>query len=225
MFQLLTKTKTLFRSINVLGENHGDEIYPGVSLAFEFVVANDWLENLARGMKAAFYTKRGQGSDQGSLDIEMVSDTPHLRYPELGALNWSHDYTGVTLVLEHGATGNDIVVRDCKVTSLSLALLEGGSVKCKGSAVSSAPDESARGRITSKIKQEVLCRFLPPKLDGQADISGAVDEQPAGEPGEDVPWPFGDQGANNKPATSKRRRKAPAKDATETFLDAHGSTA
>lgn len=170
MFELLTSTKTLFRSINVLGENHGKEIHPGLAVAFEFVVGNDWLNTLSRGLKSTLYSKTPGAKPEGQqpLELEVVSDMPHVRYPELSQLQWDKEYTGVTLFIEHGATGDNIWVRDCKVSSLALTLMEGGSVKVKGSATSSNPDEHERGRITSKIKQEALHQRRPIALAAEA---------------------------------------------------------
>lgn len=196
-FALESKTKARVTSVSINGENHGKEVKPAVTLSLTMTVSNDWLATLSPSMKSAFYS-RAKGSPQQDVPGTEVSDSPTLRMPELGALPWNKEYSGLGLTIDHGIGGeSDIVVTDCKADNIVLEFKEGGSVDVSYKLKSNTPDEATRGRLTSLIKRDIVITIAPPEADPQQRID--------------------DDKAPKAPA----KAKAAAKDATDTFAEQH----
>lgn len=173
-FAIEEKTKARVTSVSINGENHGKDIQPAVTLSLTMTVANDWLINLSGWLKNAFYSKGKSNAAQPELPGTEVSDAPSLRMPECGPIDWTKEYTGLALIIDHGLGGDsDIVVADCKADSIVLEFKEGGSVEVSFKLKSNKPDEATRGRLTSLIKRDITITIEPP-TDAQQDLDKAA---------------------------------------------------
>lgn len=169
-FAIDDKTKARVTSVAVNGENHGKEIQPAVTLSLTMTKSNDWLVNLSGWLKNAFYSKGKSTAEQQSLPGTEVSDAPSLRMPECGPIDWTKEYTGLELVIDHGLGGDsDIVVTDCKADGIVITCMEGGSVEVSFKLKSNKPDESTRGRLTSLIKRDITITITAP-TDAQQEL-------------------------------------------------------
>lgn len=229
-FELEVKTKSKLVDVVVLSQkNRQPDEDPGTKLSFETLVSNHALGQLDGYLKSFLFTKHGAESPkakQGSLEgVEAVSDLPNLSSlgAKVGWLRWIQEFTGYTLVIDQG-TGtkrSNIEIHDCVVSGLRLKPQEGGSVLVRYNVESPNVSESQFGKLAKLKSREIEITLVAPEAQ-QGDLAGQQQgDPPAGG------WPFGDKGADNKPAAgaAKAAAKKPAKDATQVFSETHGGAA
>jgi hypothetical protein len=212
-FELLTLTAAKIDSVNCRSELHGKEHSPAVDLRISFDAANSVLDMFDGWLLFVLYHKAdapAQPDPQQALDgVEVVSDTPNLRIPFLASpLKWGREYTGYTLVIDYGIGGkSNVVLGDCAVNNVQFSPKEGGTVtvtmrlQC-----SKGLNEKVLGKLALLVQHDVHIQLEAPEVDvGAPPIDGAKDGGP---------WPFGDKGEKNAPATEKTPEQALA-DAVE----------
>ena len=170
-FRIETKTKARVTSVSINGENHGKDIQPAVTLSMRMSVGNDWLANLSGRLKGSFYEKGPSSAAQGELPGTEQSDMPALRFPDMGPIPWTKEYTGLHLVIDHGIGGaSDIVVADCRADNIVLTFKEGGTAEVEFKLKSNTADEHTRGQLTSTIKRDIEIRVGGPGEESEPEL-------------------------------------------------------
>jgi hypothetical protein len=191
MFELPDPTDCALTSITNRIEKHGDDDLPAVSFGLTFTTENTVLDLISATLRPALYVKSKGG--QESLD-GVEETTPHLRSPDMELVNVRGSYEGWTLNIDHGIDAhNPISFGGCKVDKFRVAPLEGGSVKLSLRVGTRDIDAERLGIVGMKIGQQISVTILKP-------IAKPDDKVTDGKPTLPGPWPFGDKGAENKPA-------------------------
>lgn len=122
----LKKQKSRVAHLNVREEKHGEDPVLAVDVKITADVANSFLDDLGRGMRAALY--RGEGETAGeTFDLDL-DHMPVLRFPALQPLKWKVGMVAGKLVL-HGSKKAEDLLFECDVKDLALAPKEGGTVE------------------------------------------------------------------------------------------------
>lgn len=192
MFQL-DKRRAKINGVNVRSELHGEEHVPACDISLTVALGNDVLSYFDPALKVSLYAQDVGQAKQSDM-IGGVSDSPVLRFPSLGPLNWGWKGAGYELTIHYGVTGDDIVMF-VDIDKFRIACLDGGTVEVTFRA-QAHPDEVSIGRLAMMIQCEADITLSPP-----------VPE--AGSGGGPL---FGKDGAeqeprDEKPAKSRRARK------------------
>jgi hypothetical protein len=192
-FELATITPAKIDSVNCRSELNGKEHHPAVDLKISFDAPNSILAMFDGWLLTALYHKGNQPADpQGDLaGVEPVSDVPNLRMPFLASpLKWGKEYTGYELTIDYGMGGkSNVVLPDCEVNNVQLAPKEGGTVTVTVRVqTSKGLTEKVLGKLATLVQHDVQILLKAPEV--APDLGAAADG----------PWPFGDKGAENKPA-------------------------
>ncbi len=139
-----------------------------------------------------------------------MSDTPNLTGigAKVGTLHWEQELTGYELVIDLGLGGkrSNLEITDCVLSNWRLTPKEGGTVVTKVDVESADVSEAAFGKLAKLKSCEMQITLAAPEV-AQQDI----DHKPAKAKGGKVqkgPWPFGDKGDQNAPATERTPEQA-----------------
>jgi hypothetical protein len=198
MFSLDTTTPAKLASVNCRSELHGKEAVPAVDLKFTFDQPNSILSAFDPWLLTSLYhraeTAKPAADAQGTLEgVEEVSDVPNLRMPLLSQpLKWSAEFTGYELLIDFGLGGkSNIVLPDCAVNNIAFECKEGGTVTTSMRVqCTNGLTEKVLGKLATLVQHDVHIKLVAPTV-----IQDTVG---------DGPWPFGDKGEKNAPATGER---------------------
>lgn len=127
MFSLPPATRAKLSSLNVRGEFHGSEVSTQIDLRFEVALPNAILDAFDPALRTCLYMRAPKAHPAAKLPelpgIEPVSDTPALRFPELGMpVKWEAEAAGYALIVD------GLELEDVKVGQIRLDCLDGGTV-------------------------------------------------------------------------------------------------
>ena len=226
-FELESPTKAKVIEVLVLSQkNRQPDEDPGAKLSLQALVANDVLigfDGVLRGMLFMRDARSNTSERQGTLDgVPPVSDLTQLTPvgSHIKSLKWHDELTGYRLRIDHGTGGpSDIIIDDCVIDNFRLQPQEGGTVLVKFDLESANISERTFGKLAKLKSVDVQITLLGPdvtqsSLDGIPDIPpgpAAAQKEKEKDAGKG-PWPFGNKGDKNAPAT----------DATSAFLAMHG---
>lgn len=176
MFEI-KNLKATVTNINPRAELHGEDTFLACDVSLTLHTSNQIMDELAPGLKAAFYQGEPRQNSDPQSGLDLVDDyLPHLRFPCIKRFGWTFDGTGYEVVI-HGEPGvADIVLTGCKVNQIKLEPQDGGSVKLS-LRIQAAPSESLIAQLCHHIQNEVDVTITPPEEAapdrGQATIGGA----------------------------------------------------
>lgn len=163
----LSKVKALLSSVNPRSEIHGEEKMPAGDLKLRVNLSNDCLAMLHPTLKAMLYHYDKQ-IDADLVDTASASDpayAPHLRFPEIPAINWKGEMVGAQVIAHIGIDDkSNIVLHPCTVNNLVLEPQQGGTVKVSFR-VQAHPDEKQFGKLCGLIGTEIDVSVVPPKAE------------------------------------------------------------
>jgi len=243
MLELETLTKTKVLDVRVLSsKDRKPDEPPGAQLLMQANLSSDALSMLDGRLKAMLFSKvtgKKQGEIEGLESAARTSIGDHIK-----RLRWEYEQTGCRVTIDRGMGGrSNIELADCKVHRVSISPLEGDSVVMQWTVDAPGLSDATWAKLPGLKSTEIEILLAGPQVDdddGQQDIeskpaartraaapapaaavepdpapSPAAAKQPASRRGKGKgPWPFGDQGEDNKPATE-------AGDATGAFVAAH----
>lgn len=155
-------------SVNPRSELNGADHRLACDLKFDLKMSNDILSVFDPKLKAAFYEKYDE--DQGEL-IEAPNHLTKLKFVLGGALNWSEEFTGYTVIVNYGIGGpSDIKLGDVKVNKFSFDCQQGGTVNVS-LRVQAHPEAEDIGKLCTLIQQEVKITLRPANDVEQAETA------------------------------------------------------
>lgn len=209
MFQLLTPTAALLKSVTPRKENHGEDIVVALSMRLQIDGPNTLLDLLSPDLRHALY-KAAEGQDQ-LPGVE--PSTPLLRAKGiLDVMNLRACFEGWTLKVGHGIDEADpITIGACKVDAFKLDAMEGGSISLSFRVGSNDVSSEEIGLLCGKLGSEIRVVLEAP-VAKPAAIDGsnkAFERDHPGGGGEDQPDLLDEE----------------APDATDTFVEQHAPRA
>ena len=152
------------------------------------------------GLKSFLYTKKASSStgQQETLEgIEPVTDLPNLSRigAHIGRIHWDGEFSGYTLVIDHGMGGaSNIEVTDCVLSKFRLAAQEGGTVAMDFMLESQDVAANVFGKLATLKNREVEITLVAPEVaQTELDVTGQ-NPMPFGndnEGGDSNPFPVG----------------------------------
>jgi len=126
IFSLPRRTAHL-KHINVRTEKVGDDSQPAVDLKVTFTTGNDFLDELAPGLKKALF-KAPDPTDAQQL-FEEPEHLPLIRWPMVPSYSWALECIGREIIIGFGLGGDsDIRFVSATANKWKFTLKEGGSV-------------------------------------------------------------------------------------------------
>lgn len=191
MFALPPGTSAKLAHVNIRGEFHGAETVPQADLRFEVALPNSFLDALDPALRTCLYRPAPPPHPAAMLPelpgIVPVSDTPALRFPELGMpLKWDEEGKGYTLAVQpmiHG-TAPPLVIMDCSVGAIRLDCLDGGTVGVDFRVqTTGSPDVETIAELARYVQRTVTIELRPPAAPPDTDEAfpepvGAPEEAP-----------------------------------------------
>lgn len=147
----LKKQGSRIAHLNVREEKHGDDPVLAVDVKIAADVSNDFLDQLAPGLRAALYQKEGEKSGE-THDIE-EGHLASLRYPQLMPFEWKDEMVGAKVVI-HGHTKAENIDLEGDVNQIKLTLKEGGTVELTYR-VQVLPTPEDSGRLAACLGKKV----------------------------------------------------------------------
>lgn len=170
MFELLTPTAAVLRSVTPRTERHGDDDVFAVSLGLTITGPNTILDALQPGLRDMIY-KAVEGQEQ-LPGVE--PSTPLLRTRGVESINLAARFDGWTLRIDAGIDeSNPIALGGAKVDRFSVEPSEGGTVALSFRVGSSDIDAEEAGWICAHLKQEITITLKAPERPSDA-IDGTV---------------------------------------------------
>ncbi len=209
-FEMLTATKSKLTDVKVLSQkNRAPDDNPGVKLTFETLLSNHELAQLDGYLKGFLFTKNGPESPKAKQDtlvgVEPVSDLPNLTTigAKCGWIRWDQEFTGYSLkiILGTGSERSNIEVADCIVSGIRIQAQEGGSFKARYNVESPNVTEQQFGKLAKLKSRDVEKKMVAPDVQ-QDGLDDAPPDGHVGPRNSDGPWPFGDNGDKNRPAST-----------------------
>lgn len=226
-FELLSPTAVKLMHVNLRPEKHGDEDVPAIDLKFCLAASNAALDMFHPKLRDALYYNAE--AEQGQEQIDGVPEVlPNRRFTAMEPIDWDLELPNRIVVVDWGlGDDSNIKLHDCRVNRFKISPIEGGTVEIEFRVQTSQIPEGALDKLSKKLKQETAISILPPteKPDAIDGTTGHPALAGQGDILDDAPWPFGDKGEDNAPATAKvtkGKRGKKAQDATEVFVAAHG---
>lgn len=203
MFELETVTKAKLLDVVVLSQkNRQPDENPGAKLTIELSLSNHALTQFDGALKGFLFTKNGgDAGKSGTLEgVEAVSDLPNLSGigSKVGALRWSHEMTGYTLVVDLGlgTPRSNLEIEGCTLSGWKIAPKEGGTVIVKVNIESPDVSESAFGKLAKLKSREIQIKLTPPQVQqDQLPVEKPANKQRRGKDagagdGAQGNWPF-----------------------------------
>lgn len=186
-FELATNVKSKITDVVVLSQkNRAPDDNPGAQLSFAMQLPNHELTMFDGSLKAFLYTKNASSSSgqQESLDgIEPVTDLPNLSRigAHIGRIHWDGEFTGYTLVIDHGMGGaSNIEVTDCVLSKFRIAAQEGGTVALDFMLESQDVAANVFGKLATLKNREVEITLVAPEVAQQDFTTGNTNPVPFG---------------------------------------------
>jgi hypothetical protein len=162
----LKKCKAVVSHLNVRDEKHGDDPVLAVDVKCQADVANTFLDELAPGMRAAFYAREGEKTGE-SFDID-AEHLPVLRFPALAALKWKVGLVACAFTI-HGQKKAEDLEFQADVEQCALALKEGGTVELTFQAAVH-PEAQELARLGELLAHEVKVSVAHVELPAQVPL-------------------------------------------------------
>lgn len=122
MALMLKRQMAKVAHLNVREEKHGEEPVLAVDIKLEVDLANEFLDQLGEGLKAALY--RPDEEQLAGVEVPMSV----LRFPALEPLRWGLAIPGCDLTLHGASKTYDLTFRGRIQKAVSLEPKEGGTV-------------------------------------------------------------------------------------------------
>lgn len=224
MFELLTPTEAVLRTLTPRTEKHGEDDVSAVSLGLTITGPNTLLDALRPGLRTTLYTPvEGQEQLPG-----VEPSTPLLRCSGIESLKLDACFEGWTMKVDRGIDDSTAIeLGGCKVDAFVVHPAEGGSINLQLRVGTSDISEDEAGWLFGKLKQSISITLHAPKpraaaIDGSTEAferdhpgASAEDLFAAGAdagPGDDEPPEDGDDteggGADAIQKPRGRRRAA-----------------
>lgn len=201
-FELESMTKVRVLDVRTLAaKDRKPAEPPGAQLLLQAVLPANSLTMFDGGLAGWLYRK-SNSAKQGALDgmegQELTSIGEHVK-----RIPWAYEQTGCAIVIDRGLGGkrSNIDLEDCKVHRVSFKPQQGGGVQTQWTVDIPGLSDDVRGKLTGLKATDIQMQLALPEV-VQDDID---DDEP--------PPP--------KQATRASKAAAAAKDATQTFADAH----
>jgi hypothetical protein len=172
MFELITPTPALLKSVTPRKENHGEDLVVAISMRMEVTTPNTLLDLLSPRLRHALYQ-----AVEGQEQLPGVEEsTPLLRF---NAFEMPHRlkacFEGWTLKVSHGIDEDDpITLCGAKIDELRIDAKEGGSVVLSFRAGTNDVSPEEIGLLCGKLGSEIAITLTAPEK--QADvIDGTTD--------------------------------------------------
>lgn len=162
----LKKCKAVVAHLNVRDEKHGEDPVLAVDVKIQADVANTFLDELATGMRAAFYVREGEKAGE-TFDID-AEHLPVLRFPSLAALKWKVGLVGCAFTI-HGAKKAEDLDFQADVEGCTLALKEGGTVELTFQAAVH-PEAQELARLGEFLAHEVKVSVVRVEMPAQVPL-------------------------------------------------------
>ncbi|HSJ40671.1 MAG TPA: hypothetical protein VK955_06420 [Xanthobacteraceae bacterium] len=192
MFALPPGTSAKLVNVNIRAELHGTETVPQADMRFEVALTNAFLDALDPALRTCLYRPAPPPHPAAMLPelpgIAPVSDTPALRFPELGMpLKWEEEGAGYALTVTpmvHG-TAPPLMLREVTVGAIRLDCLDGGTVGVDFRVQTThAPDVETIAELARYVQRTVTIELTPPEPASNAEIDtfAEADEAAASAP-------------------------------------------
>ena len=156
----LKKQGSKIAHLNVREEKHGEDAVLAMDINISADVSNDFLDQLAPGLRAALYQKEGEKQGE-SADIE-AGHLASLRYPQLMPFEWKEEMVGAKVVI-HGHSKAENIDLDGDVNKVKIACKEGGTVELTYR-VQVLPTPEDSGRLAACLGKKVKVSVAPAPL-------------------------------------------------------------
>lgn len=220
MFELKTLTKAKLKDVVVLSQkNRQPDEAPGAKLNVQLQLNNDVLAMFDPALKAWLFTRSSDSTSaqQAQLDgIPASSDAPNLTSVglKIGRFAWHQEFTGYELTIDHGMGGkSNLVIKDCMLSGWKFTPKEGGTAIADVAIESADVSEAQFGKLAKLKSRDLEILLLPPE-----EVQRRIEE------GETQPA-RPSKPAAKAPVAAKKKPAAKPKDATQTFVEAHGTAA
>ena len=203
-FELTEMRKAKLIDVVVLSQkNRQPDENPGAKLTVEMDLPSDQLVMFDGSLRSFLFTKNngGQATIEGT-----ASESLSPAGGKLGVLRWNQEQTGCTLTVDHGMGGrSNLAISDCTVSQWRMKPKDGGSFTLKCNIESADVSEAAFGRLAKLKSCEIQITLEGPEVvqrDIEQPTTPARNRKGAGKDNvQKGPWPFGDKGDKNAPAT------------------------
>jgi hypothetical protein len=150
----LTKHPAKITHLNVREEKHGEEDVLALDIKVNADLANEFLDQLSPGLKAAVYDRDSAGLDldDGHLAV--------LRFPQLAQLGWTSEMSGASFII-HGGRKSDDIEFNATINNLRLIPKQGGTVSIIFRA-QVLPDPVEVGTLTGYLNQDIKVSVAAP---------------------------------------------------------------
>jgi hypothetical protein len=143
----LTNQRSTIAHLNIRTEKHGDKDITAVDIKLQVDIPNEFLNDLAPGMLAAFY-----------VDDDRRPDLLHrplmLRYPHLGVIRWKEVVENWVLILNGYDQHDGRYTFNVDANKVHFECKEGGTVSFVMT-LSTYPDSEAIVVLSTWLKREI----------------------------------------------------------------------
>lgn len=157
----LKKQKGTITHLNVRSEKHGEDDVLAVDVKIQADVSNEFLDELAPGLRAAIFAPEGAKVGE-TADIE-EKHLGSLRFPQLLPLKWKAGVIAGQFVLHRPKNAGGDLEFEADVKEAWLSCKEGGTVELVFSA-SILPTAEQSGELTGLLNEDVRFSMAPPAL-------------------------------------------------------------
>lgn len=205
-FELTTTTRAKVLDVRTLSrKNRGPDELPGAQLLLSADLPVETLAMFDGFLPGMLYRKAGGGS-QGKLEglegVELTAIGEHVK-----RMPWAYEQTGCRVTIQRATSA--ISLEDCLVHRVRFEPQKNGGVRVQWTVDAPALSDAERGQLTGMKSTEIEMTLTGPEVDeSQQGIPGTEGTDPNKAP--KGGWPF-----------PKKAEKATAKDATDTFTEAH----
>lgn len=168
MFEL-SNAKVKLSSVNARAEIHGEDRKPAFDLKFEVQCGNEVLSYFHPSLRSMIYKKNETPDLVDQIDAEALTA---LRFPQMGAIKWAHEYTGYTVSVDYGLGGeSDIVMSECALDGFKIVPQEGGTVTVIFRVIAHPKSEDV-GKLCEFIQRDVEISVTPPEPSNIHELFG-----------------------------------------------------
>jgi len=171
MFQLITPTSAMLKSVTPRQEHHGEDIVVALSMRIEITGPNTLLDLLSPKLRHALYQ-----APEGQEQLPGVeASTPLLRFDAFDHHTLKACFDGWTLKVDHGVDEHDpIALGGAKVDSFRLEAMQGGTCKLTFRVGSNDVSSEEIGLLCGKLGSEISITLHAPEKPAEV-IDGSTE--------------------------------------------------
>jgi hypothetical protein len=167
----VTEHTAKIQAVTNIGEKHGSERRPGVSIKISMTGKNTLLDGLGVELRHMLYKPAANDPDQLDVNTDALVE---LRAPSLRKLAWAKAYAGYQVRFIIGATGReDILLNDVDIKKIAIVPIQGGSVTIEFSLHANGLTVLDQGKLSQMVQCETTITLKAPEI----EQSSLLDEE------------------------------------------------